>query len=302
MRRRILFPLILLLVLAAAAAVIFLLHGNMLQNRPIRLDPEGLYVLFIDVGQGDAALIMQGGHAMLVDTGLPEYREQVEKALSLFGIRSLDAMLLTHPHADHIGSAAALLERYPTSRVFLPNAVTTTAAFDRLLDTILDRKIPTSAPVPGETWMLGGAELTFLSPPSDMEFADLNDASIVFRLSWQDHAVLFTGDAGTDAEQRILDEGYPVRSDLIKVPHHGSLSSSSPDFLHAVSPRWAVFTTVRDSEDGLPKKAVVERYAAERAVIFFTHLEGSIWAEIRDGDMRVMPFDREQVRRERSAS
>ena len=297
MKRRLVYG-ILLLLLAGAAVFLFLQRSS----RTIRLDPEGLYVLFLDVGQGDCALLMQGGHAMLVDTGISDYQSRIEEALSLFGIQELDAMLLTHPHADHIGSAAAIAENYTVDQIFMPNAVTTTVSFDHLLDAIQDKDIPVTVPEPGDTWQLGSAEITFLSPPFAMEYEDLNDSSIVFRICHEGRSMLFTGDMGSNAEAQILEAGFDVRCDLIKVPHHGSRHSSSWEFVQTVRPDYAVFTTVRDSEDGLPKQEIIDRYREIGASLYFTHESGSIWAEVEGGILRVFPFHPEQLRQKAGAA
>lgn len=280
-----------ILLLLIALLLLLPLTSCVLPYEPVSLDPDGLFVLFMDVGQADCALILQGEHAMLVDTATADRYDTIAGYLDLFGVTALDALVLTHPHADHIGSAAALMADYPVGQVFLPDAVTTTATFERTLDAMLEYEIPASAPSPGETYALGEAVLTFLSPPSGESFSDLNDSSVAFILDYNGVGMLFTGDMGSGMEQRILDGGFDVRCDLIKVPHHGSRTASSEAFVEAVSPSWAVFTTEEDSSDGLPKQEVVDRYEAAGAALYFTHIDGSILAEVTGSTLRVSPFD-----------
>lgn len=257
----------------------------------VELDPDGLFVLFMDVGQADCILIIQGEHAMLVDTATYDRYDTIAGYLDLFGVTALDALVLTHPHADHIGSAAALMEDYPVGQIFLPDAVTTTKTFERTLDAILENDIPASAPQPGDTYLLGEALLTFLSPPAGAAFEELNDSSIAFILDYNGIGMMFTGDMGKDMEYQILDAGYDIRCDLIKVSHHGSRTASCQDFVEAVSPRWAIFTTMADSPDGLPKQQTISRYEDIGAQLYFTHIEGSIAAEVTGSTLRVYPFD-----------
>lgn len=282
-RHALLFVLILALLLPLSSCV--------LPYEPVSLDPDGLFVLFMDVGQADCALIMQGGHAMMVDTATADRYEAITEQLSLFGVTELDALVLTHPHADHIGSAAALLADYPVGQVFLPDAVTTTATFERTLDAILENDIPASAPEPGETYAFGEAVITFLSPPSGEAFSDLNDSSIAFILDYNGVGMMFTGDMGKDREYQILDAGYDIRCELIKVPHHGSRTASCEEFVEAVSPLWAIFTTEEDSSDGLPNQEIIDRYESTGAELYFTHKDGGILAEVSGSVLTVYPFD-----------
>ena len=248
---------------------------------------DGLLVLFLDVGQADCTLLIQEEHAMLIDTATEDQYETIADHLACAGITSLDALILTHPHADHIGSAAEILENYPVEQIFLPEATATTTTFSLTLDTILEHHIPASAPEPGDHFQFGDATLTFLSPPNGKTFSDLNDSSLVFLLEYDGFRILFTGDAGITVEEQILESGWDIQCDLIKVPHHGSDTASSADFLHAASPDWAVFTTEEDSPDGLPDEDVVSRYETLGAGLFFTHQDGDIVVEISDSTFTV---------------
>ena len=294
-RHFLLFPLILALLLTLTSCVLPFDFADLMSlaenSEPISLDPDGLFVLFMDVGQADCTLIMQGEHAMLIDTATSDRFDTIVEYLDLFGITKLDAMVLTHPHADHIGSAAALLEKYPVGQIFLPDAVTTTATFERTLDVILEQEIPASAPEPGDGYTFGEAYLTFLSPPPGESPSDLNDSSIAFILDYNGIGMMFTGDMGSSMEQKILEDGYDIQCDLIKVPHHGSRTASCEEFVEAVSPSWAIFFTEDHSSDGLPNQEVIDRYRDIGAERFFTHLDGSIFAEVNGSTLSVSRFD-----------
>ena len=258
-------------------------------NQAITIDPDGLRAVFMDVGQADCTLIMQGEHAMLVDTGTAGEYDTISSYLDQYGITDLDALVLTHPHADHIGSAPKILEHYTVHQVFLPNASASTQVFEKTLDLIMEQEIPAEAPVPGDTWQLGKAVLTFLSPPEDAEFSDLNDASIAFILDYNGIGMLFSGDMGSSMEKNLVEEEYYLSCDLIKVPHHGSRTASCQAFVDAVSPRYAIFTTEVNSDDGLPDEDVIERYEKLGATLYFSHLDGTIIADIKETQLLVYP-------------
>lgn len=255
----------------------------------VEIDPDGMRLVFMDVGQADCTLILQGEHAMLVDTGTAGEYETIAGYLDRYGVRELDALILTHPHADHIGSAPKILEDYSVHQVFLPGATTTTKVFERTLDLILEQEIPADAPTPGDTWQLGKATLTFLSPDPDEEFSDLNDASIAFIIDYNGIGAFFSGDMGSAMEKEVIGAGYYLACDLIKVPHHGSRTASCQELVDAVNPRYAVFTTEANSDDGLPDEDVIERYEEQGTTLYFSHLDGTILADISGTELLVYP-------------
>ena len=250
-------------------------------------DPDALELHVFDVGQADALLVRQGSHAMLVDAGDPGDAGELLEYLDSQGIRRLDWLVLTHPHADHIGGAEAVVRGVRVERVLLSPAPQTTQMYEILLDAVEERGIPVQTARPGDSFPLGKAECLILSPDPEKGYEDLNDWSVTLRVSCGGMAMLLTGDMGEAAEADLLAAGLPVDACVLKAGHHGSASASSQAFLEAVAPAAVIVTCAADSEDNLPNARVLERYRALGAAVFRTDERGAVGVVLRDGRISV---------------
>jgi competence protein ComEC len=238
----------------AAATLAVLALG--LTEKPVGV----LVVRFLDVGQGDAALIeWPDGRAWLVDAGPPG--KDVLLALRRWGVRHLDAVVLTHPHPDHMGGLVPLLRELPVDTIRLPRLpLPGEAPYLDLLASTRARRILGAWSVATDGH-LGGATFTSLHPPRAFdEDGNANDISLVLRVDYGARRFLFTGDIEAAAEASLLASGADLRADVIKVPHHGSRTSSSTAFLAAVSPSVAVMGVGRENRYGHPHAEVTARY------------------------------------------
>ena len=216
----------LLLVLAAAA---LLLDGGLLLAGRLGAAslPEEDTAYFLDVGEGDCTLLVSGGSTVLVDAGTPEGAPALVRELKSLGVRRLDAVIATHPHADHIGGMEAVLRAFPV-RSFYMSAETQSDGLDAALRR---RRLTPLVPYDGETLTLkGGASLTFLGPTEDIPADRVNDRSLITLFQTGSASVLLMGDAEEPAEQSLLRHHPGLRCDILKVGHHGSDTSSSPAF------------------------------------------------------------------------
>ncbi len=232
----------------------------------------------IDVDQGDSILVLTREKAVLIDAGERDQGQVVCDYLKANGVEKLDLVITTHPHSDHIGGMADVLNTFPTDEIVMPpladDIVPTTAVFKRLLDAIEDNGITATPAQPGLSFDLGGASLQLLSPLGD--YNDLNNCSIVSRLDCGEVSFLFMGDAEKEVEEDLIDEGMPLKADVLKCGHHGSNTSSSDDFLDAVSPRMAAISCGVDNDYGHPHKEVLQRLEERNITAYRTDLCGSI--------------------------
>ncbi len=240
-----------------------------------------LSVSFLDVGQGDSILIASGGHFMLIDAGENDQGETVVSDLKEAGVETLDYVIGTHPHSDHIGGLDDVLHVFPAKAVILPPVSHTTAAFEDVLDAVAGQSLKLTKPVPGDSYELGGASFTILSPVKDYG-DDLNNWSVGIRLVYGDNAFVLCGDAEEAAETDIAASGTPLSADVLKVGHHGSRTSTCDSFLKAVSPTWAVIQCGAGNSYGHPHPETLDKLEAAGVTVLRTDLEGTITA-VSDG-------------------
>lgn len=231
---------------------------------------------FIDVGQGDSILIHGEDIAVLIDAGPSSAGETVTQYLHSRGIKKLDLVVATHPHEDHIGGMAAVLEQFEVQEVMDPGVVHTSRTFEDYLDLVDSKGIAFTEARAGMVKDLGGGLRLEILHPAAPSADDLNDASIVSRLVFGKVAFLFTGDAEVKAEKEMLAAGRNLRAAVLKLGHHGSSTSSSRDFIRAVGPRYAVITLEGGNRYGHPHRETVDLMAEIDIPVYRTDLHGSI--------------------------
>ncbi len=223
--------------------------------------PDKLTIDFIDVGQGDSALITTpDGKHILIDTGTSEGGEAVRLHLETLGVLDIEYLILSHPHSDHIGGATKIFDRFDIKAVIMPDVAAASPSYSRLLDRITKEKKDIGCrvlrAVPGDKYTVGECSFEILAPISKYE-ESLNNASIVARLTYKNFSALFTGDAEIESEAEILSAGYDISSDILKVPHHGSTTSLSEKFLNSISPSLAIISCAEGNDYGHPHEEIL---------------------------------------------
>lgn len=242
--------------------------------QPLPIRSGQLQVHFIDVGQGDSILIQTpGGTTALIDGGYNN--GQALAYLQTQGIARIDVLIASHPHADHIGGLVEVLDALPVGVVWTSGAAHTTGIFEQFLDAIDQANVPYREARTGDTIALGELQLVVLRSAPDA--AELNDSSLVLHLQHGTVSFLFTGDAEQLSEAALLRTSRPqLAATVLKVGHHGSYTSSSPDFLAAVAPEVAIYSAGIDNSYGHPHAQTIQALTAAHARVYGTPIHGTV--------------------------
>ncbi|MEK4196112.1 MBL fold metallo-hydrolase [Paenibacillus sp. FSL L8-0323] len=241
-----------------------------------------LQVYFFDVGQGDSTLIRTPNNQyVLIDGGNNDQGKNVVKYLNALGVKTLDAMVATHPDADHIGGLDDVLKALDVKAVYAPKVSHTTETYKDFLTAVKNEGRTIKVVTKGVIIPLTGVEAKFLAPIRT--YGDnLNDWSAVLKVSYKNKSFLFTGDAEKASENDMLADGMNLKADVLKIGHHGSSSSTSKAFIDAVKPQYAVISVGKNNY-GHPDSGILTRLKNANTSVLRTDQKGTITA-ISDGN------------------
>jgi competence protein ComEC len=248
--------------------------------------PSGLVVRFFDVGQGDAALVTSpDGANVLVDAGPDE--ELVAQKLASLGVKRLDLVVATHPHADHVAGFPAVFARFPVDLVLDPGCDEPSPAYADFLQAVSDEHLAVDHPRTGDVFTVGELRLEILGPWACAHGTDSdpNNDSLVIRLTYRGDVVLFPADAEEPLQQEILDAHERLAAEVLKVPHHGG-ATSLPEFLDAVGEEVAV-VSVGPNDYGHPVPAILQELRAGGAEVLRTDRDGDVTVTFAPGGLLV---------------
>ncbi len=280
---------IIILVISIISAIIVYFGGNLsLKNETenqnvIAKDPtfskedvtdEFLKIYFLDVGQADSTLIINNNQTMLIDAGNNEDGNLIVKFIKSLGIEKIDYLVGTHAHEDHIGGMDDIINNFNIGTVYLPyttEKTTTTKTFEDVLDSLIAKKLSITTANIGDRFTLGNTNCEIMYVDNS-EPEDTNDQSICIRLEFKNESFLFMGDASGKVEKA---RNWP-QTNVLKVAHHGSKTSTSKEFLKQVKPQIAIISVGKDNSYKHPSEQVLERLKSIKAKIYRTDELGTI--------------------------
>lgn len=260
-------------------------------------DEDHFYVYVLDVGQSDAILLRCGEKTMLIDAATATEERALRTALSCYGVKHLDYLVLTHPHEDHIGNARWVIENIEVETVLLPTAASDDYMYGLICDTAARCAVTKTAET-GQSFALGGAEVQILiaSGYADGDAAtddNVNNSSTVLRVQFGTQVFLFMGDVEVDAELSLLSayDAQYLDCDFLKVGHHGSNTSTTALFLATVTPTVAAISCGRQNTYGFPHEAVLKNLTLFGVHTYRTDRSGTLVFGTDGQEIRVIPSD-----------
>lgn len=258
-------------------------------SKPIEISTEPgseAVVHFINVGQADSTLIQNGEDTILVDCGNRDDAALVIEYLNGLGIEQIDYFVATHPHEDHIGCAGEILTNFEVDTLLKPDVENDTACYRNMMEAAEKNNVNIVYPEAGETFQLTQSSFQVLGP-IEIDKEDLNNDSIVLRYDFGETSFLLAGDAERESEYAILDAGFNVAADVLKVGHHGSSTSTSYPWLREIMPQYAVIMCGKDNSYGHPHDETTSKLRDAEVELYRTDENGTI-VFISDGeDLRV---------------
>ena len=248
---------------------------NTKENIDGNIDTEGdlLKVSFLDVGQADSILINANNKYMLIDAGNNEDGPLLVQYFKEQNITKFDYLIATHPHEDHIGGMDDIINNFDIEKIYMPDVTTTTKTFLDVLEAIEKKNMTYDVPNINQNFTLGNTLFQVIYTGNDKK--NLNNSSIILKATFKNTSYLFTGDATSEVEKKILNKD--IQATVLKVGHHGSKYSTTTDFLNKVNPKYAIISVGKNNSYNHPNQVTINKLEKKNIEIHRTDQEGSIF-------------------------
>ena len=231
-----------------------------------------LSIYYLDVGQADSMLITYQDKDILIDAGNNEDGPKLVNYFKSLNITKFDYVFGTHPHEDHIGGMDDIINNFEINNFYMPDVVTTTKTFEDILNSMEEKNLQFKTPNIDDEYKIGDIKLKVLYVGKESN--DLNDTSIVLKLTYKDTSYLFTGDATKKVENKLLTKD--IESDVLKVGHHGSQYSTLNEFLEKVNPKYAIIEVGKNNIYKHPKEVTLTKLDNMKIKYYRTDMDGTI--------------------------
>lgn len=253
-------------------------NPNLQKPASTTVSQDNLLVHYIDVGQGDSILVQVNNKNLLIDAGPKDSQDKLMDYLKSQRIQNLDYVITTHPHEDHIGGMAEIIKNFNIGKFYAPKVTSNTKTFQNMMSELKNKnlKVRVIKAGMGNDINLGeNTKVEVFSPVSE-KYSDLNDYSPIMKITYGKTSFLFTGDAGKLVEKEVLQKGYDVKADVLKLGHHGSTTSTGKDFLSRVNPKTGVISVGVNNDYGHPHKETLQLLQQANIKVYRTDKDGTI--------------------------
>lgn len=251
-------------------------NNNQNQNTYINTNNDLLKVHYLDVGQGDSIFIeLPNNETMLIDAAESYQSENIINYLKNLNYQKIDYVIGTHPHTDHIGGLKDIINTFEIGKIYMPKVVSTTKTYESLLMAIKDKNLKINTAKAGTSIIDTDSLKINILAPNNSTYTELNNYSVVTKITYGTTKFLFMGDAEKLSENEIKEN---VTADVIKIGHHGSNTSSSIDFIKKVNAKYGIISVGLNNKYNLPKEETITNWENSGTKIYLTSINGTIRA------------------------
>lgn len=244
---------------------------------------DKLIIHYINVGQGDSELIQYKGKNMLIDSGPFSSKNILMKYLKSAGIKKLDYVIVTHPHEDHIGNMSDIIKEFEISEFIAPKISPNSSTYSSMIKNLKSKKLKITIAKPSYNINLHPDLKCEIIAPNNTTYDNINNYSVVSKLTYKNTSFLFTGDAENSSENEMIQKNYNLKANIIKLGHHGSNTASSTKFLKKVNPSVAIISCAKKNKYNHPSPETVKKLKNMNIKLYRTDIDGNI-VLFTDGD------------------